>query len=141
MSFLFLIFQLYFFLMITSCDSILSQYQSYRRAKFNPYSNFYSSMVCECQSGEMITPQLRIFARSQLFNLNSEFDIISLISPESFKNKNIYLRYNKNQCGLITFNSNDIIIVKGRVEFKSSDVFIEPTDGYIDHNGKKYCVE
>lgn len=128
-------------LLLSSCDAVLSKYETYKRVNYNPYESFYESIDCECRKNEVVSPQLRLIEKSSVHKSEKNTEII-LASTESFsKTKNIYIRYNINQCGIITFKSNDIVIVKGQMFFESLNHIIEPVSGYIELNGKKYCVD
>lgn len=125
-----------------SCDSIVQYYQSYKRANTNPYFNFSKSLECQCDQDNIITPRIAILQKkSELKKVDSKFEFLPVSRNDSHPDKNLYLKYNINQCGMLIFNPNDIVFVKGRIQVADSDFIIEPVDGYIEINGKKFCLE
>lgn len=128
-------------LLLTSCEAVTQYYRSYQRANYNPYLAFFKSLDCHCLQESIVTPQLQIFKKSQSLIVSSDFDVFSILSIESHPEKKLYLKYNKNICGNLDFKLNDIVIVKGRIDFEKSYFLIEPKNGFIEINGKKYCLE
>ena len=126
---------------LSSCDTLVSKYESYKRAHYNPYLNFQASIDCECENKDIISPQLRLIKKTDLYKNEKNIETILVTMESSSLNKNIYIKYDINQCGIISFHPNDIVTVKGRMDFESSNYIIEPVDGYIELNGQKYCVE
>lgn len=130
-----------YFLFLSSCDTIVSKYQTYQRINYNPYLNFYESIDCQCVKKEIISPQLKFIKKINVYENEKNIQTILVSSESSLENKNIYIKYDINKCGIINFNSNDLVIIKGQMFFESSNYMIEPLNGYIQLNGKKHCVE
>lgn len=127
--------------LLSSCDAVTQYYRSYQRANYNPYLAFYKSLDCHCLQESVITPQLQIFKKSQALSVSSDFDVFSILSIESHPEKKLYLKYNKNICGNLAFNLSDIVIIKGNIDYEKSYFVIEPQNGFVEINGKKYCLE
>lgn len=130
-----------YFLFLSSCDTIVSKYQTYQRINHNPYLNFYESIDCQCGKKEIVSPQLKFIKKINVYKNEKDIQTIVVSSESSLENKNIYIKYDINKCGIINFNLNDLVIIKGEMFFESSNYIIEPLNGYIQLNGKKHCVE
>lgn len=108
------------FLLLSSCDTLVSKYETHKRVNYNPYLNFYKSIDCECKNKEVVSPLLKLIKKTDLYkNEKNKETIVASMDAASIP-KNIYIKYDFNQCGIITFSSNDLVIVKGQMYFESS---------------------